>query len=352
VIHVPSNLSIAEAADIYLRHRRARFAAGTVGKIERVLREVAEHFARRAFIRITPDDMADYWAIITALPREPRGEPATAGTARNWFYVLKSFTAWSADRKYCQVGMMREIHLPPPPPRKDYLYLTADELIVAIEDAANPRNRFALALLANTAGRAKEICRINVGHLDLDNDMMYYQPVKGGQTDRMPITAELRQEIGRWLPAYSRLYGGQLTEGMPLVPGIHAGNWGHKRVVRLTGRRASPNALGHAAQAMLRGLGYTDAQREREGTHTIRRSVARLAFDAAAESGSGYSHALAEVAALLHHKSTVTTERYIGLTPGRVARDTRMKGQPFLTPMRKSGRPEGQIIRLAGQEKA
>jgi len=77
-------------------------------------------------------------------------------------------------------------------------------------------------------------------------------------------------------------------------------------------------------------LGYSEAQRKREGCHTLRRSVARAYFDGL-RTELGYDHALREVAALLHHKSTRTTENYLGVTADKIMRDERMKGQPFLS---------------------
>lgn len=66
-----------------------------------------------------------------------------------------------------------------------------------------------------------------------------------------------------------------------------------------------------------------------EGVHTLRRSVARGFFDAAAE--AGYDGALRTTAALLHHQSTQTTELYLGIAADRLRRDATLRGQPFLT---------------------
>ena len=64
-----------------------------------------------------------------------------------------------------------------------------------------------------------------------------------------------------------------------------------------------------------------------EGTHTIRRAVARHFFDS--QAALGHDGALRVTSALLHHRSASATERYLGLTSERVRRDEVMRGKPF-----------------------
>jgi len=68
-------------------------------------------------------------------------------------------------------------------------------------------------------------------------------------------------------------------------------------------------------QKPLRAFGVTlrdgDDKSKMEGVHTLRRSGARALFDEMVAQGS-YDRVLRNVSAMLHHKSTVMTERYLG----------------------------------------
>lgn len=90
-------------------------------------------------------------------------------------------------------------------------------------------------------------------------------------------------------------------------------------------RTVNPGRGHHAIAAL--GLPSKD-----QGTHTIRRAVARAFFDSMAGE-QGYDAALRTVSALLHHRSSATTEAYLGLSSERERRDKRLRGQPFLTGM-------------------
>jgi hypothetical protein len=79
----------------------------------------------------------------------------------------------------------------------------------------------------------------------------------------------------------------------------------------------------------LEGLGLPT---EQEGTHTIRRAVARAFFDQLVRS-VGYDGALRTTSAVLNHKNATTTEMYLGLSSERKRRDDLMRGKPFLSAM-------------------
>src|SRR5690606_30101648 len=92
-------------------------------------------------------------------------------------------------------------------------------------------------------------------------------------------------------------------------------------------------------QGALGALGYPTRG---EGCHTVRRSVARAFFDSMA-TDTGYDAALRTVSAMLHHKSSATTEIYLGLTSERVRRDSLLRGRPFLSAL---GAPVAEIVEL------
>jgi hypothetical protein len=63
-----------------------------------------------------------------------------------------------------------------------------------------------------------------------------------------------------------------------------------------------------------------------EGCHTLRRSGARALFDDLVERG-GYDGVLRHVSAMLHHKSTLMTERYLGLDVDVKKRNDLIRGK-------------------------
>jgi integrase len=67
-----------------------------------------------------------------------------------------------------------------------------------------------------------------------------------------------------------------------------------------------------------------------EGCHTLRRASARALFDQLTQD-KGYDSALRVVSAFLHHKSSTTTELYLGLDAERERRDEWLRGRPFLS---------------------
>ena len=77
-------------------------------------------------------------------------------------------------------------------------------------------------------------------------------------------------------------------------------------------------------QAVLDRAGYETFQ---QGEHTLRRSGARAYFDQLAD--EGYDGALRRVQAMLGHKSSLTTEIYLGLSLDRRARNQAIKGKPM-----------------------
>ncbi len=67
-----------------------------------------------------------------------------------------------------------------------------------------------------------------------------------------------------------------------------------------------------------------------EGAHTLRRAAARAFFDEVTQD-KVYDSALRVVSAWLHHKTSSTTESYLGLESERKRRDEWLRGREFLT---------------------
>ena len=61
--------------------------------------------------------------------------------------------------------------------------------------------------------------------------------------------------------------------------------------------------------------------------HTLRRSGARAYFEQLLEEGSIRDGVLRQIMAMLHHKSVLMTERYLGLDADREKRDVHLRGR-------------------------
>lgn len=211
--------------------------------------------------------------------------------------------------------------------RRERLRLSAAEVREAIEGAERPRDRAFLSVAVHTALRACDLTGLKVGDVDLDEGLIHVLIQKTGHEDFLPITAELDAELRRWLTVYAdqlASQGTQLTADCFLLPPFWSeGYTGAKRV--------SPDRrLSHPARIVQDALGRLGYETKGEGVHTFRRSTARLLFEHA--SSEGHDGALRVAAALLGHKSTVTTEGYLGINADRIKRDKMLRGRSFLSP--------------------
>jgi integrase len=247
------------------------------------------------------------WALITG--REMR--PGSFNKARA---NLAGFFAFCRDSGWVKADLMVHIRRDARSENEERLRLDLAQLIRLIECADCPRDRAMLAHAANTALRASEICWPRIKHVDLQTGSLRVWLIKTKESDVMVITRHLEREIRRWLAEYQRECGPLQPEWYLFparLPGF-SGGWCPTKPVRRA-HEVVHKALGNAGFAELKG----------EGFHTIRRSVARLAFDSWAD--RGYDSALRMTQALLHHKSIEQTERYIGLTPDKQRRDREMR---------------------------
>jgi integrase len=157
----------------------------------------------------------------------------------------------------------------------------------------------------------------------------------------MPLTADLERELRVWFEEYAALLGRPLRDDDYLFPSRSGNQIKTHYFDEELGRRVYERTpyVWHADRPVERTEKIVKGALERlglptryEGTHTVRRAVARAYFDKLSEE-AGYDAALRTVSALLHHRNMATTERYLGLSSERRRRDETMKGQPFLTSM-------------------
>lgn len=230
--------------------------------------------------------------------------------------------AWVRHDLLIDVGKKTKVHV-------ERFRLSPTALIDLIDIPTDPRDRAFLALAMNTALRASEITGLRVKDVDLEDGELYVYRSKSKRDDRLGITPMLVTELRAWLTVYAQGIKEPLDDDMWLFParlsprGINADR---QTVPGPLQARVRLTHTERIVQRSLRLAGYDI--RPQEGVHTIRRSVARAFFDIQAD--QGYDGALRNTAALLGHKSVVTTEMYLGISGDRRKRDQILRAQDFL----------------------
>lgn len=210
-----------------------------------------------------------------------------------------------------------------------------DEFPKILDAARNARDRAIIAFGMYTLCRQGEAAAVTVEDLDLKNGWVILRVQKSGILDRMPISAELSMEMTRWLQVYEE-QAGPLDPKWKLFPALEARGLNRDErgrllpvpgeMLRLIPDR-SPTKIHSIVQHALTACSFPSVK---EGMHTLRRSSARARFDQLV--AAGYDGALREIQVLLHHKNSITTERYLGLTIEVRGRNEAIRGKRMFGP--------------------
>ena len=341
---------IDEAVEAFLAYRRRKgFSVKTMAADELLLRKFGRDMRGIQIRHVTQTHVSDWFYGPGGLMGPHTGKQfggkilpgISAATHNQYRSRLKVLFDWMSKRGMTKVDLLEEVDALPVPV-KVRLQPKPSVLLGFLDSAALPRDRCYLSLAMNSALRASEVVRIRVGDVNLEEGWFEATTSKRVQKDRMPITSDLDVELRRWLTVYEQDAGRPLLPSDYLFPNISAPMFDHyitndqgKRVMMRTVRKVQPgSALGVArTQGIVhRALAAAGLPTKYEGTHTIRRAVARAYFDSM-RSSVGRDNALREVSALLHHANSSMTERYLGLSNERDARDVAMRGRPFLSAM-------------------
>lgn len=265
--------------------------------------------------------------------------PISESTHNHYRSRLGTFFKWCAQRGYVKRDLMVNTE-PLKVKRQPRLQVSPVTLLTFLDAATCERDRCYLATAMNTGLRSIEIRSLHVGDVDLDGGNLAVRISKTGDADMQPITAELDVELRRWLIAYARDLERPLRDDDYLFPARRGGlihhyerdEEGRPYAVRRPFTLQPDRPVSRTHEIVKGALAACGLPTYKEGTHSVRRSVARAYFEAVSQE-KGDVAALRETAALLHHSSVTTTELYLGLTPEKNARDRRMRGKSFLTDM-------------------
>ena len=347
---------IREAVEEYLGYReRKRYSAQTMKSDERLLRKFGKDMRDIQIRHLTPDHVSGWFYGPGGLMGPHTGEqyggkilPGIGEATHNQYRSrLKVFFDWMSKRGMTRVDLLEDVDVLVVPV-KIRQQPKPDVLLNFLDSAAHPRDRCYLALAMNSALRSSEVVRITCGDVDLEGGYFRVTTSKRSQGDLMPITEDLDTELRRWLDLYTRDAGRPLLDSDFLFPNVSASIFDRwitdeatgKRVMQRTTRVVLPQVplgIQRTQDIVHRALRAAGLPTRYEGTHTIRRAVARAYFDSMRGS-VGRDNALREVSALLHHSNSSMTERYLGLSTERAARDEAMRGKPFLSAMLTEGR--------------
>jgi integrase len=331
----------------YLGYHSARgYAENTQIQDQRILTRLLKDVGNLQMRYLTPLHIATWFYGEHGLRNEHHGDqygskplPGISETTHNKYRSrLQVFFKWCAQR-----GIIRKDLLEDVPrlhePKKRRQQPPPDVLLGLLDSAATPRDRAYLAFAVNSALRASEMLSIRVGDVDLDSGYVYVTIHKGKKDDNQPITSDLDAELRTWMVQYSADLGRPLLPDDYLFPARTGGKIvstkfidGIRTVTHAPFVWVPSKPMTKQQRVVQHALAAAGLPTRYEGTHTIRRAVAKAYFNQI-RAEEGYDGAVRTVSALLHHESQTQTEHYLGLSAEVESRDRRMRGKPFLTSM-------------------
>ena len=215
-------------------------------------------------------------------------------------------------------------------PRIDKMRLPMEEFPDLLNAARHPRDRMICALGIYTFCRGSEIQTLTWENVDLARHSLGVYRHKTRESDTLPISTELAEEIVRWQNWYRRDRH-EIRGNWYLTPSKAPNPTRYNpttRRIEVTGEFATlrPDRVAtHPYRSVQRALAVLGYDTRGEGEHTLRRSGARALFDTLRE--QGYDGALMRVSSMLGHRDTRVTERYIGLSLERQQRNEMIAGR-------------------------
>lgn len=339
----PVQLSVA--VEEYLTVRVTRFSQSTVKGERNVLRRFAATVVggRDIQVRNLTADHVETWFVALRSPHTDRaGIPRPPIQASSWNYYrtrIKSFIIYCSRRGWTRADLLTYVH-PLTMTTKVRQQPSVDLLLAMLDSTTEPRDRAVLACAMNTGMRAGEIARLRVRDVDFGTLTLRVWVSKSQIQDEMPITSDLASELRIWLAAYARSIDRALLPTDMLLPASTGPRFRWRTLPDgIKERYQVPSTyvphrpvtkLHRIVQTALRSLVLPTRY---EGIHTVRRAVARHFYDSlAADPQRGHDGAIRVVMTLLHHTNVSTTERYLGVTGERRARDESLRGRSFLVP--------------------
>jgi integrase len=325
-----TSIRLTEARERYIRHLRAQnLSERTVKNHQQVIGRGIALWGDIMLASITPVHIDDLFA-----------HYGWKSSTRNLYLTyLQALFKWARAHKWmakdsCPTDGWHATKIP----RVRRTRVPVSEFAELLDSTEHPRDRAVIALGLFTFMRGGEMSTLRVSDLDLDDNRLVIYRHKTKDPDTLPVSAELHEEMVRWLNWY-RADQGALRPGWHLVPAKHPSHTYYDPATRQIAvdhtvlahlRPNSPLQRPYTVvQRALAALGYETYW---EGEHTLRRSGARARADAL-RADLNRDSALMEVASMLGHSSTKITEHYIGWELERDRRNESIAGKPMFPAM-------------------
>lgn len=338
-------IKMSQAVEGFVALRRATVSPVTAKNEAFIIRRFAAYLGEDIQLRHLRRDHVTEWfygpqgVMSEHRTRDGRTRPGIHASTHNHYRTrLQAFFLYCQRRGYIQDDLLLDVPIKKFV-RRQRFQPQPDLLLALLEQARDARDRMYLAIAINTALRQGDIRSIRVGDVDLAGGWLKVIIAKTSEADAKPISTELDAELRAWFVIYADAIGRPLRGDDYLIPARVGSKYVWRTLPdgsREKGRtEATWNPLAPVTKTALivkhsmEGLGLPT---QHEGTHTIRRAVARAFFDQLVET-VGYDGALRTTSAVLNHKNATTTEMYLGLSSERKRRDDLMRGKPFLSAM-------------------
>jgi integrase len=331
-----STTTLSEAIEEFMAYRKsAGFAANTLLINQRGLSKFLSLVGNVQVRHLEARHGEQFQAALMANGYKPN-------TVNSYLTSLAAFVKWLRSRRYlgarsdvmANVRMVRGMV----EPRQR---IEVDDFEALLDSCETAHERIVCALGLYLFLRASEIAGIRLRDVNLDRGEVTIHVMKTKVVDVMPISYELDRELRRWLTWYAQDIEGPLKSDYWLVPSRRrppmandgSGPGGGYMVRRERGNclpMVKGKRMHRYVQRALENFGMDlrgeDGKSLMEGCHTLRRSGARALFDDLVERG-GYDGVLRHVSAILHHSSTLMTERYLGLDVDVKKRNDLIRGK-------------------------
>lgn len=180
-------------------------------------------------------------------------EHLAQSTRRNRLTVVRSFTRWLVDERYVKIDPCRKVPSLREPKRAPRA-LPGEQVAAILDACPDRRARLCVLLMVQLGLRRGEVARLEVGNMDLTNELMVVTG-KGGHQRVLPITEQAKQAIRDYLSEVGDIAGPLVRSYQFLERGLHPDTvsaivrramWeaGVKRAAR---DGVSPHALRHSA---------------------------------------------------------------------------------------------------------
>lgn len=325
---------ISEAVDRWLRHRKAFQAESTYSSDKSALKHFVDYLPKKQIGRVTADDVTGFLEACSLGESPAASRPCNPDTVLQRRNKIAAFFEYCKARGWTTLDVKTAATLPKSGHvRKDYLRLTAEEMLKLLDLCEHPRDRMYVALQMNTGLRASSITLLRIKHVHLSKGYLFVQVPKSSIVDQLMITADLEPELRRYLTWYQETYG-PLNPEWFLVPAKRQRQFVSYNVkepaesVRMTPDKRFKQVT-RSLRPILKKLGYSDEELAKEGSHTLRRSSAVAFRDLLLK--EGVKDATPVVSSFLHHKNEATTRLYLGFDREKEIRDSLLGGRGFLT---------------------